>query len=28
MSEWFDSSIVNELRENYWTADQIMKVMQ
>lgn len=28
MSEWFDSSIVNELRKSYWTADQIIEMQE
>lgn len=28
MSEWFHSSIIDELKENYWTTDQIMEVME
>lgn len=28
MNEWFHSSIIGELKENYWTADQIMEVLE
>lgn len=28
MNEWFHSSIIDELKENYWTADQIMEVLE